>query len=161
MYNKNSRLDKENNKLTVDNLFDLILIKKREEGSYTSFNYKSLKVLFENYGKQRRFFNVYDYIETDNDKQFDFEESIKKNIKNNNIILSDDFVIVSLPEHRLKELKKQYNEDVYLIFNDLIFTIIIDLNFGYGKWFNGFDEYDQLYYKVEKEIAPQMVKKTK
>ena len=161
MYNKNSRLDKENNKLTVDNLFDLILIKKREEGSYTSFNYKSLKALFENYGKQRRFFNVYDYIEIDNDKQFDFEESIKKNIKNNNIILSDDFVIVSLPEHKLKALKKQYNEDVYLIFNDLIFTIIIDLNFGYGKWFNGFDEYDQLYYKVEKEIAPQMVKRTK
>ena len=139
MYDINLKLDKKANKLSLDDLFNLMLIEKRKEGICVSFDYKNMASLFETYSKSKEFLHVFDYIDVDKEIGFDFRPSVKKNVKEKNISVIDDCVLITLTKQKADALKAKYADDVYLVFNHLIFEISKNLKFGYGKWHGGFN----------------------
>lgn len=135
---KRLSLKKQIKQLTVDDIFNLLLIYKHNEGILTSFNLDFAERVFGRYKHMERFSIIFSNIGTEYNKNgeeiINFSKIIEQKQKEKAVILISGDVVILGDDEYFNSLKRKYNEEIFSIFDSLILFINDDLQFGFDNW---------------------------
>lgn len=133
----NTYKSKNNEKITEEDILNLILIFKYDEIDF--FNINNIMESLGCYAGMERFKKIYESvnikINQNNSPVVDLNDVYKKGIEDGLIIETQEnkFMILASPE-KINELKEKYCKDVLQSFGDLMFFVNNDLKHGIGNW---------------------------
>ena len=133
----NSYKNKKVEKITEEDILNLILIFKYDEIDF--FNINNIMESLGSYAGMERFKKIYENLKIktnqNNSPVVDLTDIYQKMLKERLIIETqeNEFMILASPE-KINELKEKYCKDVLQSFGDIMFFVNNDLKHGIGNW---------------------------
>lgn len=160
----NSYRNKETEKITEEDIFNLILIFKYGEIDF--FNINNIMESLGCYARMERFKNIYENLNVitnlNNFPIVDLTDIYEKMLEERLIIESheNEFMIVASFE-KINELKEKYCKDVLESFGNLMFFVNNDLKYGIGNWEFLFEDEVLQYPKYPSIVTGEFIGKEK
>lgn len=160
----NSYRNKKTEKITEEDIFNLILIFKYGEIDF--FNINNIMESLGCYARMERFKNIYENLNVitnlNNFPIVDLTDIYEKMLEDRLIIESheNEFMIVASFE-KINELKEKYCKDVLESFENLMFFVNNDLKYGIGNWEFLFEDEVLQYPKYPSIVTGEFIGKEK
>lgn len=160
----NSYRNKKTEKITEEDIFNLILIFKYGEIDF--FNINNIMESLGCYARMERFKNIYENLNVitnlNNFPIVDLTDIYEKMLEDRLIIESheNEFMIIASFE-KINELKEKYCKDVLESFGNLMFFVNNDLKYGIGNWKFLFEDEVLQYPKYPSIVTGEFIGKEK
>lgn len=135
---KRPSLKNQAKQLNVDDVFNLLLIYINVEQILASFDLNLVERAFGRYKNMERFSDVLGNLATEYNENgeeiISFRSAVDQKVSEKTIILINGEVVILGDNEYFDSLKREYDEETFLVFDNLYFYIYNDLKYGFDNW---------------------------